>query len=172
MGAREDRGKSSGRQVAYLTVLGQHLVPAPAGVNSRHLRDQGLIVLAILGLVEAELVVKRLLKSRRNTGLSFDSFQTGKYLGIQYGPILSQGVLIFVSAPLVGLTIIVTTLAIAGHMDALFKADFLVTIAFPLAPFLFVGMIAGVASLRGTTIGWCTWLGGFAPILRCSLLAF
>jgi len=75
-----------------------------------------------------------------------------------------RGFLFFASAPLVGLAIMVTIFAIAGQLDLLFKGG-LVAIAVPLAPFLFIGMIAGAASLRGTTIGWCTWLGGLAPVL-------
>ncbi|MFI5458778.1 MAG: hypothetical protein ACHRXM_25400 [Isosphaerales bacterium] len=67
--------------------------------------------------------------------------------------------LFFASAPLVGLVIIV-----AGYPGGLFKAT-LGAIAILLAPFLFIGIAAGVASLRGTTIGWCTWLGGFASVL-------
>jgi hypothetical protein len=82
----------------------------------------------------------------------------------------SRGLLFFASAPLVGLAIIVTNFALAGLMDSLFKADFWVGITFPLAPFFIVGVAAGVASLRGTTIGWCTWLGGFAPVFALFFL--
>jgi len=77
-----------------------------------------------------------------------------------------RGFLFFASAPLVGLAIIV-----AGPVAEVFRAG-LVAITFTLAPFLFIGMIAGVASLRGTTIGWCTWLGGFAPIVALFFIGY
>ncbi len=67
--------------------------------------------------------------------------------------------------PLLGL--VVVTLAVTGIAD-LFKAPFGATL-FLLVPFLFIGMIAGAASMRGRTIGWCTWLGGFAPVLALSV---
>jgi len=78
--------------------------------------------------------------------------------------------LFFASAPLVGLAIIVTNFAAAFDIDALFNAGFWRATTFTLAPFLFIGIAAGVASLRGTTIGWCTWLGGFAPVLALFFL--
>jgi hypothetical protein len=76
--------------------------------------------------------------------------------------------LFFASAPLVGVAIIVPILAVAGHIN-LFKGG-LGAIAFTLAPFVIIGIAAGVASLRGATIGWCTWLGGFAPVLALFFL--
>ena len=50
-------------------------------------------------------------------------------------------------------------------MARLFEPGSLVAIAFTLAPFLFTGMIAGVASLRRTTVGWCKWLLRLVPVL-------
>jgi hypothetical protein len=81
-----------------------------------------------------------------------------------------RGCLFFASAPLIGLAMIVTNFVVDGHMDALFSAGFWVGLAFPLAPFLLIGMIAGVASLRGTMIGRCTWLGGLAPVLALEFI--
>jgi len=81
-----------------------------------------------------------------------------------------RGFLFFASAPLIGLAIIVATFAVGGHMVALFDAGFWVSLIFPLAPFLFVGLISGAASLRGTMIGRCTWLGGLAPVLALEFM--
>jgi hypothetical protein len=100
----------------------------------------------------------------------FDSFHMAEDCGQQYGPIVFQRVLVFCQC----------SVDRARHDRYRFRGrrahgrtvqrGFLVGLAFPLAPFLLIGMIAGVASLRGTMIGRCTWLGGLAPVLALEFI--
>jgi hypothetical protein len=83
-----------------------------------------------------------------------------------------QELLFIATALALGLAVIVTmSVGIGGRADRMFTEELPATLLM-LAPFVITGVVAGVASRRGTVVGCCALLGGIVVVPALHYLAY
>jgi hypothetical protein len=82
-----------------------------------------------------------------------------------------RGMVVFAASVSLGLAMIVAMAALDGRTSQMLASDLPASLVM-LAPFVMIGVVAGVASRRGTMVGLCAFLGGIAVVAALQILGY